>query len=248
MISRPCPPAAGSGLRCRRRSRGFTLTELLVAVAILAFLSALLFPIAGEVRERSRATRCLSHLRTSGTLLLTAISERGGVFDAWYSGTTGDFWNTALVRDRYLTLQELEKLACPSIPYADAAGSHNGRHYGLYLVDPSPENLIQTYSGTGALTGRAYRFRPRTISNPAATIFMADSVNSAGAPTIRIFKTDSGSFTAGSFHGRHGGLPNVFFFDGHVETPNLQRLYDLGVRRIYRDQPPRAVTLPKPSA
>lgn len=236
-------------VRCRHgRSLGFTLSELLVAVAILAVLGALFFPIAGQVRERSQAIRCLSNLRSSGTLLLTAIAEKGGVFDAWYSGTTGDFWNTALVRDHYLTSKELESLACPGIPYADASGNHSGRHYGLYLFDPSPENLIQTYSQTGALTGRTYRFRLRTQINPAETIFMADSVTSSGSPTIRIFKTDSGSFASGAFHGRHGGLPNVFFFDGHIETPNLQRLYQLGVRKIYRDQPPVPVTLPKPSA
>ncbi len=224
------------------------MTELLVAVVILAVLGALFFPIAGQVRERSRTARCLSNLRSSGTLLLTAIAERGGVFDAWYSGTTGEFWNTALVRDRYLTLKGLESLACPSIPYADASGSYSGRHYGLYMFNPSAENLIQTHSETGALTGRTYRFRLKTMSNPASTIFMADSVTSSGNPTIRIFKTDSASFTSGTIHGRHGGLPNDFFFDGHVETPNLQRLYQLGVRKIYRDQPPVAVTLPKPSA
>src|SRR2546423_13743982 len=42
--------------------RGFTLIELLTVIAIIAVLAALLFPIAGTVREQARATDCLSKL------------------------------------------------------------------------------------------------------------------------------------------------------------------------------------------
>lgn len=42
----------------RQRERGFTLIELLTVIAIIAVLAAILFPLAGTVREQARATDC----------------------------------------------------------------------------------------------------------------------------------------------------------------------------------------------
>lgn len=41
---------------------GFTLIELLTVIAIIAILAALLFPLAGTVREQARASDCMSKL------------------------------------------------------------------------------------------------------------------------------------------------------------------------------------------
>src|SRR3954454_19102186 len=42
---------------------GFTLTELIVAIAIIAVLLALLFPALVKVRSAQRGTTCISNLR-----------------------------------------------------------------------------------------------------------------------------------------------------------------------------------------
>jgi len=44
------------------RLQGFTLIELLTVIAIIAILTAILFPIAGTVREQARASDCMSKL------------------------------------------------------------------------------------------------------------------------------------------------------------------------------------------
>ncbi|MEP6756334.1 MAG: prepilin-type N-terminal cleavage/methylation domain-containing protein [Chthonomonadales bacterium] len=49
-------------IRSSSRTSGFTLIELLVVIAIISILAAILFPIAGTVRESARATDCLSKL------------------------------------------------------------------------------------------------------------------------------------------------------------------------------------------
>jgi len=41
--------------------RGFTLIEILVVIAIIAILSAILFPVFAKVREKARQTACLSN-------------------------------------------------------------------------------------------------------------------------------------------------------------------------------------------
>ncbi len=219
-----------------QESRGLTVMETLVAVALLGVLAALLFPLAGQLRERGRETQCLHNLRTIGGLLTTAILEKGGSLDAWYSGTKGgEFWNTLLIRDGYLTHGALEKLACPSIPYADADGGISGRHYGIYMPDTA-NHLIDYRTESGALQGRAYRIDPRRVALPGSTIFMGDSVSSSGDPVIRIFRTDSGSFASGAFHARHGGRVNLFFYDGHAESAAALRLRELGVRRVFDER------------
>ena len=49
--------------------KGFTLIELLVVIAIIAILAAILFPVFSQVREKARATACLSNTKQLGHAL-----------------------------------------------------------------------------------------------------------------------------------------------------------------------------------
>jgi prepilin-type N-terminal cleavage/methylation domain len=54
--------------------RGFTLTEMLTVIAIMAILMALLFPVFSTSRERARQNACLTNLKQVGTAL-TAYAQ-----------------------------------------------------------------------------------------------------------------------------------------------------------------------------
>lgn len=46
-----------------RSTKGLTLIELLVAIAVIAILAAILFPVFQSVRENARRTACLSNMK-----------------------------------------------------------------------------------------------------------------------------------------------------------------------------------------
>lgn len=232
-----------SVIQCRARA-GYSMVELLVAVAVLSILAALILIQGNRYLEKGNNISCISNLRTIGGILMQALQERPqpGVFYAWYSGTEGgEFWNSMLVKNKYLSADDLQKLSCPSIDYFDKNGSYSGRHYGIDMSNTA-ENLREVRDEEGTLKGRAYRVDLLGQQFPQRTILLADSVTSAGDPTIRIFRSDSGSFGSGAFHARHEGAVNGFFYDGHVENMNFRRLHDLGIRRVY-DADLKAVSL-----
>lgn len=57
--------------------QGFTLLELLVAVAIMGLLAAMLLPAIQQAREASRRTLCVSNLKQLGTALESHASLHG---------------------------------------------------------------------------------------------------------------------------------------------------------------------------
>ena len=88
--------------------KGFTLIELLIIIAIIAILTAILFPIFAQAREKARAISCLSNTRQLGTsidIYLQDFDESGpiGVDDrAHADGWAGQVYpyvkNTAIFR------------------------------------------------------------------------------------------------------------------------------------------------------
>jgi prepilin-type N-terminal cleavage/methylation domain-containing protein/prepilin-type processing-associated H-X9-DG protein len=62
-----------------RRSRGFTLVELLVVIGIIVLLVGILLPVLGRARERARAIQCASNISQIYKACLMYANENRGV-------------------------------------------------------------------------------------------------------------------------------------------------------------------------
>ncbi len=56
-------------------TRAFTLTELLVTLAVIAILAGLLIPVVDQGRARADSASCLANLRILGTALTQYLAE-----------------------------------------------------------------------------------------------------------------------------------------------------------------------------
>ena len=63
-----------------RKTTGFTLIEMLIALAIIAIIAAILFPVFAGVRERGRRTMCQSNLKQLALAMQQYVQDNEGQY------------------------------------------------------------------------------------------------------------------------------------------------------------------------
>ncbi|MCA9000153.1 MAG: DUF1559 domain-containing protein, partial [Planctomycetaceae bacterium] len=133
--SRPCP------------RQGFTMTEVLVSIAIVGTLMALLIPAVQSAREAARRTECLSNLKQL-MLAYHEHQETHGVFpgpkhfENWKTQILPYLEETRVLVDEQTgqVLQSpgpIQTFSCPSDPLATGLISGGGRLWSYYPSDGS---------------------------------------------------------------------------------------------------------------
>jgi len=84
--------------RNNRKSKAFTLVELLIVIAIIAVLLAVLVPTLNKVREQTRRVVCASNLKQIGLLLEYYCADNKGFYPPAYSG---NYMNCSVNYDPY---------------------------------------------------------------------------------------------------------------------------------------------------
>jgi len=134
------PPSSSSN------PRAFTIVELLVSVTIVATLLALLLPALGRVRDETKATLCLSNLRSLGLTTQTAMNTRGGLLPFALPHAEPD---AALGREAFENVfaegEHSEVLLCPSDPALAGAASDSAETSYTYW----PGELMQVAADVG---------------------------------------------------------------------------------------------------
>ncbi len=188
---------------------GFSLTELLVTLALLASLLVLAQPLLGLVRNRTKTAQCLHHLRLSGTAVLAYAGDRGNRLTTLYGGGTDiGTWARALHQANYLPHKAVAR--CPTGPASHSLDSKTWDWSGFGLNMQTPPGRVETVG-----PDRVYHLTFTAISHPSQHLLLADSVTPDSAKpsqTFRLFVSRS------AIHLRHDLHANVFFLDGHAEN------------------------------
>jgi prepilin-type N-terminal cleavage/methylation domain-containing protein len=104
---------SSSTIRCRASRRGFSLTELLVVIGVIAILTAILFPVFSTVRESARKAQCRENLQTIHKALKDYQADHGQYPEALFGLSRNNgplemtLGNTDYVADR-------NTFTCPS--------------------------------------------------------------------------------------------------------------------------------------
>ena len=110
-------------------TRGFTLVEIMIVVAIIALLAAIAVPSFMRARKRSQATRCLEDLR----ILDNAVDE--------YAIETGK--NTGF-NPTFADLKNYIKTGTNLYSLGD--NDLFGNSYGTYTVDSTPKIATASFN------------------------------------------------------------------------------------------------------
>jgi prepilin-type N-terminal cleavage/methylation domain-containing protein/prepilin-type processing-associated H-X9-DG protein len=113
----------------RPRPAGFTLTEFLTVIGLIALIASLLLPVIGRVRTTAASTACLANLRQIGTAWTMSVSEdRGRLTEyVWNTPETPEVaWNgywTGVVEKQKV---KLSAALCPAATAPPSSGASRG--------------------------------------------------------------------------------------------------------------------------
>ena len=194
--NRPRPAAGGWG-------GGFTLFELLVAMAILVVLAAILLPVLSQAREMGRRALCVSNLKQIGTAVIMYAQDVDGILPpgalSYPDPAGGDAGEWYVLVQPYLHSRQV--LCCPTKPSANLiAYGWNYQNFGYYYGQ----------HGLGWCTVRAQ------VERPAETILLGDSedLEARNIANNRYLYADGGSQRLRA--ARHSGGGDYWYLDGHA--------------------------------
>ena len=235
---------------------GFTFTELLVVIGIIAVLIALLLPVLARSKAAIRSTVCKSNLRQLGISLQMFLSENHFYPENRFQtnpvvpGSSDRFWMAKLARETLgippaTNFNQEGVWRCPAVRWSDllmVGYTSNGdvpNSYG-YNDDRFTRGGARDYTSKFGLEGHyvpdaslpspmdlaTASFRPIAESEVLVPSDMM-AIGDGFAGNALLERKSIETFTGnGNIANRHQGKANVVFCDGHVESPTLKFLFE----------------------
>jgi prepilin-type N-terminal cleavage/methylation domain-containing protein/prepilin-type processing-associated H-X9-DG protein len=215
-----------------KSARGFTLVELLVAIALIALLIGLLLPVLGRARQQAASVACLSNLRQLATTAHMYCDANRGSFPIAYDTISApplvislnwDFTTTRNTATGELTVTPGLLWAGHTNPKVQQCPSYDGKSNSI--ADPyTGYNYNTSFVGHGAQESIPAPIKISQVRNAARCALFGDGQYSAGANKFMrapFPNPGDAAFTfrsAGTQGFRHAGWTNVAFVDGHAES------------------------------
>lgn len=196
---------------------GFTLLELLTAIAIIGILAGILIPVVSTVRKSAQRSACVGNLRQIGVAMQLYARENKNTLPPAKVNSEG--WPAGWWQDK---LQ-------PYLENIRNTDGHNRVFTGVFRCPGKPDwalsgvtdreklsygmNTFATYDASGALvSNQDVGRRLNTLALPSITMLVSDTAQ--GDPALRASSQLYGQYPAQW----HRGNDNVLFVDGHVEA------------------------------
>jgi len=199
----------------KKRTAAFTLTALLVCIAIIGILAALIFPIIGTVKGGALRAQCSSNLRQCAMgINLYAAEHRGMAPSVTWTLEIQPYISAIPVKNNS-DVKTAFPISCPSLPYDDSAYGRSTYSMNSWLdTDHSNQN---TDPATGKIT-YSWSMPLRNVEAPARKIMLFDGRLASSAPggSQWAFNAVKGVEYIDFRH--NGGTANVLFVDGHVSA------------------------------
>ncbi len=200
--------------RCRR-SKAFTLVEMLVVIAMIGLLGALLFPVFQKVRDHARRVSCASNLKQISLALTQYAGDNNEALPPGAYAVPGGLtvtWRQLV----FPYARSVNVFRCPSNPYNEVPTDVDNDTF--FVSYGANDSVLQT--GAATLLGG--------IQNPS-TLFLVGESDGVGyklhnPPNPPLLSPDCGQcdlYPPGShtdlFAG-HVTRSNWLFADGHVRA------------------------------
>ena len=232
------------------RPRGFTLTELLVSLAIIAVLVALLLPAISRSKQKAQQVQCVSNLRQLG-LALQSFADNNHAYPVRRAQTNSDYpglWQAQLERGGFNVAKPPPNFIsqgvwqCPSARLTPLEG-HSNTIPSIYVYNESglgDANDSLGLSGSFIRVSGSYaKVTESDVVSPSRMMAIADGF--AGGVSFQRIHFD---LLLNKYHAlsRHSGQVNVVFCDDHVDSPGLGFVFtnttDAALARWNRDNQP----------
>lgn len=189
----------------QRNSSGFTLIETLTVFALIAVLTAMLFPVFAQVREKARQSVCASNLRQIGVAVAMYRSD----YDDYFPYATSNWTKMNLVyhdeEPWFPFLKEVPVLQDVLLPYVQSRSifrcpSDTGTNTNPVVSPSRFEVLGLSYTFKESIGAEG--LRESNMDDPSRTRYMYDD------------NWDWHSYKNASYWDLKG---NVLCVDGHVK-------------------------------
>ena len=174
--------------------RAFTLTELLVVMAIVAVLVALLLPALGAARDRAKTVQCASQQKQMGAGFAAYLGDNNGYYpyaQTWRNNTTPTwlhalspylgFSSNGLASGCSAWVTPVKLLQCPANPWPYQSPTQNRFPTGYLLnLNGFPIDVNENFGTCCAAVSNSPKFWNKRVNvvdlnHPAGVILLGEA-------------------------------------------------------------------------